>query len=694
MIPCLPFSKERHVFGSFFADTTASQHSIELAQASHHSGLVLLSLLVVFVSSSAAFYMALTNRQAAAICHRRVSLLCASMVLGLGIWAMHFIGMLAMHLPIPLSYNTLGTALSILPGMVAAWLALWTVQAVHPSNVRLAVSGAMVGIGIGAMHYSGIAAMQLDGRVLFDLPLFALSLLSGLALSVAAFAAHRWIYCNAINHRHWTWRFLPPLLMTAAIASMHYLSMLGLRVQMHASGAQTTADATNLSLPLLIAGMACIVFLILGLANALLRYRDLWQAVAVRDARLNAMIETAEDGFITINAQGLIQDFNPAAERIFGYSRSEVTGKNVSTLMPSPLSEQHDGHLERHVGKPDRPISVNGREVLGKRKDGRHIPLQLAIGKAVTPNGTIFVGYLQDISARKRTDAQLRIAASVFHHVREGVAIVDVNHNISDVNPAFLRLMEKTRESCVGKPLESLYEDADLPSDMAKLWQIVATQQYWQNEIMFTRSNGSVWMQRLSISPVLSELQRPQHFIAVVSDVSERTGVEAVLPYAELHDSATGLPSHKLFIDRLSNGLLSAKRKASHVGVVMVQVLPIPEANTAPSGPVDFTSALSLLAQLLQQQLRSTDTLARIADDQLALVLPGIKEPQAFHALIQRLGHVLQQSQTSCRQLGVHDISLGASSTLQSPFNAGELIEASATNMAPLWSHSSPQVQR
>lgn len=287
----------------------------------------------------------------------------------------------------------------------------------------------------------------------------------------------------------------------------------------------------------------------------------------------------------------------------------------------------------------------------------------------------------------------MRIAASVFHHVREGVAIVDANHNISDVNPAFLRLMEKTRESCVGTPLESLYEDADLPSDMTKLWQIVATQQYWQNEIMFTRSNGSVWMQRLSISPVLSELQRPQHFIAVVSDVSERPGVEAMLPYAELHDNATGLPSHKLFMDRLSNGLLGAKRKASHLGVVVVQVLP-PEASTAPNGPTDFSSALSLLAQLLQQQLRSTDTLARIADDQLALVLPGIKEPQAFHALIQRLGHVLQQSQTSCCQLGVHDISLGASSTLQSPFNAGELIEASTANMAPLWSHSSPQVQR
>ncbi len=125
-------------------------------------------------------------------------------------------------------------------------------------------------------------------------------------------------------------------------------------------------------------------------------------------------------------------------------------------LMPSPLAEQHDAHLLKHVGHPEKAITVTDREVLGKRKDGRHVPLHLAIGKASTPSGILFVGVsAKIISARKRTDAQLRIAASVFQHVREGVAIVDADHNISDVNPAFLRLMEKSREACVGQAFRS-----------------------------------------------------------------------------------------------------------------------------------------------------------------------------------------------------------------------------------------------
>lgn len=681
------------MLGPFVTDSASSHHTMALVHASHNLGLVVLSLLVVFISSCAAFYMAHTNRQAAALSHRRVSLLCASMVLGLGIWAMHFIGMLAMRLPTAVHYDPLGTGLSIIPGMVAAWLALWSLQSVNPSNTRILVSATMAALGIGAMHYSGIAAMRLDGRMLFDLPLSVLSLLAGLMCSVVAFVCQRIIYSYGVDRLHWSWRLLPPLLMSLAIASMHYISMLALRVAVQAPqqpGAQAQMEHSE-SLPLLIAAMSFVVFLILGLANALLRYRDLWQAVAVRDARLNAMIDTAEDGFITIDAKGHIQDFNPAAERIFGYSKDEIAGRNVSTLMPSPLSEQHDGHLERHVGQPNRAISINGREVLGKRKDGRHVPLQLAIGKALTPDGTIFVGYLQDISERKRTDAQLRIAASVFHHVREGVAIVDANHNISDVNPAFLRLMEKTRESCVGRSLESLYEDTDIPPDMSKLWQVVATQQYWQSEIMFTRSNGSVWMQRLSISPVLSELQRPQHFIAVVSDVSERPGLEGTLPYADLHDSVTGLPGQKLFMDRLSSAVLTARRKATHVGIMVVKVLPAQGPATQP-GNTDFTGALRVLAQLLQQQLRSTDTLARFGEDHLALLLPGFKEQQAFKALIQRLGHTLHEGSASYSKYGVQEILLGSGSTLQSSLTATELMETTLENMAPLWSNPNAQV--
>lgn len=675
--------------GLFILDSVSTPTVAHMVHVHHHPGLVTLSLMVALVSSCTAFYMARANRMVAAVSHRQVALLCASLVLGFGIWAMHFIGMLAMELPTAVSYAPWPTALSILPGMLAALLALWSLQTPNPSGTRVLISGCTVGLGIGAMHYTGLAALEVPGRIHLHIPLFLLSLLAGLLLSLLAFALHRWLnrYDQSTLGRHW--HLLPAFLMTAAIASMHYISMMALRfnLQPGASASQPTmTDSATLSL--LIAGMSFVVILVLGLANLILRYRDMWKAVAARDARLNAMIDTATDGYISINEQGLILDFNPAAQRIFGYTREEILGRNISTLMPSPLAEQHDSHLRKHLSKPDKPISVNGREVLGQRKDGRHIPLQLAIGKAQTPAGTIFVGYLQDISERKRTDAQLRIAASVFQHVREGVAIVDANHNISDANPAFLQLTEKSREECMGKSLESLYEDADIPPDMSKLWQTVATQQYWQSETMFTRRNGSVWMQRLSISPVLNELQRPHHFIAVISDVSERPGLEVMLPHQDLHDSATGLPSHKLFMDRLSNALLSARKKNTHIGLLVAQ---LHLAETPPASGSDTDGALRLLGQLLQQQLRSTDTLARLSNDRLALLLPGIKDTASFEALVQRLSQSMSQAQASYGKYGVQALSVGVSVTLNATFNARELLEISLAQLQPLPQEHNPQ---
>lgn len=628
------------------------------------------------------------NLQAATISHRRVSLFCASMVLGLGIWAMHFIGMLAMHFPVAVSYDTGITALSILPGMLAAFLALWSLQRTHAQSHLAWRSGLTVGLGIAAMHYSGIAAMQVDALVRFVWPWFVLSLALGLVFAILAFQAQRWMFNHESSELATRWGLLPSALMTVAIASMHYLSIHAMELVLVADTPPPlpqlpAAFSKNIQLSLLVAGMAAVIFLIFGLANALLRYRDLWQAVAVRDARLNAMIETAPDGVITINEQGLIQDFNPQAQQIFGYAHEEVMGRNIACLMPSPLAEQHNSHLHKHLDKPDKAISVNGREVLGQHKDGRLIPLQLAIGKAITSSGTIFVGYLQDISERKRTDAQLRIAASVFEHVREGIAIVDANHNISDANPAFLRLMEKTRDNCIGRSLESLYEDADIPPDMRKLWQTVATQHYWQSEGLFTRSDGTAWMQRMSISPVLNELKRPHHFIAVISDVSERPGLEVMLPHADLHDNATGLATHKLWMDRLSNGLLVARKKAMHIGVFWVQV-------TLAKGPAsqpttgDMTGALRLMAQLLQHQLRSSDTIGLYADHQLAVLLPGLKDEASFEMLVQRLTQAIGQSIAAYEKYGMGSIAVGHASTLRVAAAPSELIASAQAALVTL----------
>ncbi|MGN1057583.1 MAG: PAS domain S-box protein [Comamonas sp.] len=631
-----------------------------------------------------------TNRQAAGVTHRRVSLVCASLVLGLGIWVMHFIGMLAMELPLPVSYATELTVLSVLPGMVAAWLALRSLQQPHPSGARIALSGLWVGLGTAAMHYSGLRAMQLDAQVYFDAPLFMASIFSGLGFSMVAFFLQQWIDHRKLYASHWSWRLLPPLLLTLAIASMHYLSMLALRistVQAQSTVPQGLDSAHTLSI--LLVAVSLVVFLVLGLANALLRYRDLWQAVTLRDARLEALMTTSVDGMITIDAKGHIGEFNPAAERIFGYTKEEVLGRNVSMLMPSPLAEQHDGYLHKHQSNPELPIGVKAREVLGKRKDGRHMPLQLSIGKAVTSTGTVFVGFLQDITSRKRADAQLRIAASVFQHVREGVAIVDANHNISDANPAFLRLMELERETCIGRSLDSLYEDVEMATDLSQLWPTVMAAKYWQGEILCTRLNGTAWIQRLSISPVLNEQQRPQHYIAVISDVSERPSLDLLLSHTDLHDRDTDLPSAKLLQDRLHNGLRLKQHNRTHLAVLIVQ-LQMTAPSESDSTTVDLTAALRLVGQILQTQLRNSDTLARWQTEQLAIVLPGIVGDASFEHIVARIRQRLYDVQGDCQNLGVQALLLGASCTQFQGASPNDLLQHAQKSLAPVQHRTAP----
>ncbi len=237
------------MLGSFVSDSAHTPLASPLVQASHNTALVLLSLLIAFGSNFAALYMAHTNRRTSLASHRRVLLLCASMLLGLGIWVMHFMGMQAMRLPMPVRYDTLGTLLSIIPGMVAAWLALHALQVKHPSNLRLPPAASWSASVLLLCTTAGLPAMQLQAQLHFLLPQFLLSLLLGPVFAIAAFATHRWLYQRGLENLHWAWRLLPPLLLTVAMASMHYVAMHAMRFDLSHHPMASQLQPTGLAKP-------------------------------------------------------------------------------------------------------------------------------------------------------------------------------------------------------------------------------------------------------------------------------------------------------------------------------------------------------------------------------------------------------------------------------------------------------------
>ncbi len=128
--------------------------------------------------------------------------------------------------------------------------------------------------------------------------------------------------------------------------------------------------------------------------------------------RLRAILETAVEGIITIDERGRMESVNPAAERIFGYKASELFGRNVSMLMPSPDREQHDSYIANYVGTGHAKIIGIGREVVGMRKDGTTFPMDLAVSEVRLPERRLFTGFVRDITERKRLEQEILAISS------------------------------------------------------------------------------------------------------------------------------------------------------------------------------------------------------------------------------------------------------------------------------------------
>jgi two-component system sensor kinase FixL len=160
--------------------------------------------------------------------------------------------------------------------------------------------------------------------------------------------------------------------------------------------------------------------------------RRVERALGASEAQWRSIVGSAVDGIIVIDRKGRIESFNPGAERLFGHLQSEVVGRNVSMLMPSPDREQHDGYIERYLRTGERRIIGIGRDVVGRRKDGSTFPLRLSVGELSIDGQQKFTGILHDLTDRVAMEQRLReqsaltrlgeMAAVVAHEVKNPLA--------------------------------------------------------------------------------------------------------------------------------------------------------------------------------------------------------------------------------------------------------------------------------
>jgi two-component system sensor kinase FixL len=175
---------------------------------------------------------------------------------------------------------------------------------------------------------------------------------------------------------------------------------------------------------------------------------------------LEAIFQSAVDGIIVIDARARVEAFNPAAQRLFGYTEQEMLGQNVNMLMPSPYREEHDGYVSRFLATGEKRIIGIGREVIGRRKDGSTFPLHLSVGEMRIGGESKFAGILHDLSARVHLEEQLREQAAL-SRLGEMAAVVahEVKNPLTGIRGAIQviggRLPAGSKDAAIAKEIVS-----------------------------------------------------------------------------------------------------------------------------------------------------------------------------------------------------------------------------------------------
>ena len=368
--------------------------------------LVALSVVVAIAASWAAMQLGVGARRTTRPVARWSALGAGSLVLGGGVWAMHFIGMLAFQLCTDVDYSPGITLLSMLPSLLAAAAALHLLARPRVTAGQLLLGGVLVGAGIGTMHYGGMLAMHMNARLAFDPLGFAASIVLAVVLAVLALwirfgLAHRLrLGGHALN-------LLAGVVMGLAIAGMHYLGMAAARF---IGPTDPAFDPTQDSQAVLALGIAFVAVTIGALAvtvQALLRSQQLNQRLRASEGRLRAVLDTAVDGIVSADRSGRILSFNASAERIFGWVAQEIVGRNIGLLMNNmsghPGSAAHAAQLQDRFG----PLLGASREVVGRHRDGHPVALRLAISRTEDTGEPMYLGIVTDISERKAIEGAL-----------------------------------------------------------------------------------------------------------------------------------------------------------------------------------------------------------------------------------------------------------------------------------------------
>ncbi len=236
-------------------------------------------------------------------------------------------------------------------------------------------------------------------------------------------------------------------------------------------------------------------------------------------------------------------------------------------------------------------------------------------------------GVCRDVGASREADDDSRIAREVVRSMAEAVAVLDLDFQFVTVNPAFSKITGYTREEIVGKGRSLLNSDQHSAAFLERVRRQLEDEGRWSGELWQKRKDQGEFLSSVEVSEVLDGKGQRSHFVAVLSDITDRKRIEQELVHLANYDALTGLPSRAMLIERLGKAIINARRNQRRVALLFLDLDNFKNINDS-LGHTAGDRLLVVVAQRLLAAARDQGMVARLSGDEFVLLVESAGDDQ------------------------------------------------------------------